>query len=736
MSAKDWEKLNVTRDEVTKIGEALKQKEFRQLFIDYCEEITDPENRKLYEKEITQLERERGININFIHPEPGYVIKTSGNGTTKTFINIATNEKVDKPTSVSTTKADGERGLTWTLPHILAPPRRDVDKKGDLCHVYDVVFHPDTLHLAKRNNAFRQLVNDTAIDAVQQSFQVQLDRTNIKLPKISYKGLAKPTVIRKKIDGFDVSTVEPSPIDSIYPRVQHDSNAKPNVVKESDEPIEKYTTPKFKIVQRRDVEYHEMTDELDAKINLAIPKELVVTIDLPLLTTTQDANLDVTNKQITLMSEKPAKYKVEIALPYEVYEENGSARFDKSKRQLIITLPVRGKRNIKITDFLREDSGIESDQPMCGNKMEQSDESDEPISDKNDNDTAVVDNNNCVDADLFLDANIDYTLPNFTFNQIDEILAFTLHVKNVDPSSIVIDRKDFFNTAHIKFSSIGAGFFPIHYSFCVKFPSQYGGIFREITAEAWDNNVIFQFELNNYDFMSYETGINDATLVSYDIAEKLIGRQSVTSQGKEIEDDSLCIEVRSDREESELIIAINEQKKNSKKSQETSNDENEISEDVFEDVQSIGGDNVAKRQTKKAVRKRAKKPRSMSESYCDQLKVINELDLLKLDNNNKKHGEEPNGRKKNMQRSVSESSDDEQHDEDDGMTGAIRYKHKSILKNRNSLSECNESSIDDNSKNFYSMSADCGISESHDSLSESCKKQVRFSDIIKRQLFR
>jgi dynein assembly factor 2 len=230
MSLKDWETLNVTRDEVNKIGEALKHKEFRQLFVDYCEEINDPENRRIYEEEITQLENERGVDITFVNPEPCYVIKTSSDGTTKTFINIATNEKVDKPSHAVATSADGKRGLSWSLPHILAPPRRDMDKKGALCHVYDVVFHPDALHLASRNASFRKLVNDTAIDAIEQNFKVKLDRANMKFPKgLAYKGMAKPTVIRKKKENFDASSMEPSPIDSIYPPMPEDSKSKPKV---------------------------------------------------------------------------------------------------------------------------------------------------------------------------------------------------------------------------------------------------------------------------------------------------------------------------------------------------------------------------------------------------------------------------------------------------------------------------------------------------------------------------
>lgn len=141
------------------------------------------------------------------------------------------------------------------------------------------------------------------------------------------------------------------------------------------------------------------------------------------------------------------------------------------------------------------------------------------------------------------------------------------------------------------------------------------------------------------------------------------------------------------------------------------------------------------------MRKRVKKGRSMSESYCDELKVINELDSLESNKNKNKKMDDKRGKNsKNRnksnggkQRSLSESSDDNIGD----MPVQNNLKYKSILKNRNALSECNEMSSMDDAKNFYSMSADdFGICESHDSLSESCKKTVRFSDIIKRQLFR
>lgn len=106
---------------------------------------------------------------------------------------------------------------------------------------------------------------------------------------------------------------EPSPLDSIYPPIRDQTTLAPKSIV-----VEKYTTPKYKLVQRRDVQFHEMTNELDSKINVALPKELVLTIDLPLLNSTQDCQLDVTQKMVRLISEKPAKYKLDVALPYKV----------------------------------------------------------------------------------------------------------------------------------------------------------------------------------------------------------------------------------------------------------------------------------------------------------------------------------------------------------------------------------------------------------------------------------
>lgn len=176
------EEITITQSEFEQIEKAFKNDEFKKLFFDYCEEIQDPENRKIYEQEIIQLEAERGVDVTFINPEPGFVLKTSVDGATTCFINIAKCDKIEKPSNQVK-----DKGLVWSIPYSQSPPRRDYHDKQK-CLVYDVVFHPDAILLAERNEALRKHVIEVALDAIEREFKVKLDRTNVKPSKLKFKG--------------------------------------------------------------------------------------------------------------------------------------------------------------------------------------------------------------------------------------------------------------------------------------------------------------------------------------------------------------------------------------------------------------------------------------------------------------------------------------------------------------------------------------------------------------------
>lgn len=489
MANKKWNEIDMSIGEMQSFSEAFKKEEFRKLFFEYCEELNDPENKKQFEEELIQFESERGVNVKFIHPEPGFVIKTSIDGDTKAFINVAKNLNIEMPTSQSSLNENGQRGLTWSIPHTVCPLRRDLDNKGVICVVFDVVFHPDTIYLSEKNDRFKKLVIETACDAVEKSNDLTIDRNNLKFPKLAFKGQAKPTIIRKKDEKFIDENSEPNPMDSIYPPIVQ---IKEKIIKQKIDEI--YTTPKYQITHRRDIEYHEFINDKNAKLNSTIPKELIISIDLPLLNSTQDVTLDVTSKQIYLFSEKPAKYKLTIKLPYEIMENEGSAKFDKNNRKLVITLPVV-QQTINVIKFDDKSNNIEE------------------INDE----IKIVDKpQKTLKKSDFLDNSINYNLPSFTCETIENGVELTLQVKNIDSSTLEFIKKE--NKFYVKFACIGSGYYPIHYSFLIYFIPN-SSIIENVETDIWDNSCIIKFELNEK-CEKYLAGLNDSNLEEYYLNKK------------------------------------------------------------------------------------------------------------------------------------------------------------------------------------------------------------------------
>lgn len=190
--------LNLSNDELKRFSDAFQNEEFRKLFLEYAEEINDPTNRQLYEEEIRAAEEQRGSDVTFVHPKPGHVLKTILNGQTKCFINIATNEHVEKPSYTKNNGTNGKQGANWSLPHCLAGPHEDLDHDSKVCTVYDVIYSPDTYRMAETNAKFMQMIEDSALESVENNYHCQLDRNNVKRLKMKFKGVAKPTIIRRK----------------------------------------------------------------------------------------------------------------------------------------------------------------------------------------------------------------------------------------------------------------------------------------------------------------------------------------------------------------------------------------------------------------------------------------------------------------------------------------------------------------------------------------------------------
>ncbi|XP_038864697.1 protein kintoun-like [Salvelinus namaycush] len=349
--------LNITPDEIGRFTKAFQNEEFRKMLHEYAEEISKPENKKKYEEEIKLLEQERGVDIQFVHPEPYRALKTSMDGRQKCFINVCSNDMIRKPEFRRVDEA-GRVGQHWSLPHSLTPGTPDRDTKGNKYTIYDVVFHPDTIHMAGNNPRFMEMVDKTAVEAVENGGRVKLDKNNVRVLKIKYKGTPHAAVMRKPFPGQPAKE-KPSPLDDHlsfpYPDEKQPDTATNQ--KESRKPkakIQSHTqisqrqqnanSPKEPTKPHYTLKYRSFIDLQDFRCSRDSgqsprPKEIVITIDLPLLRSVADADLDVTERLVSLESKKPA-YRLEVPMAYPVDENKGEAKFNKQKKQLVVTLPV------------------------------------------------------------------------------------------------------------------------------------------------------------------------------------------------------------------------------------------------------------------------------------------------------------------------------------------------------------------------------------------------------------
>ena len=144
----------------------------------------------MYEREIAQLERERGARVRWLRPEPVLVLKTrrlalvedstpESNKGTKVFINVAQSAEI-AAAHIKPVPGGGKKGgAHWDIPYSLSPLKEDRDHAGQKCQVVDCVFHPDTVRMARGNPRFMQLLLDTAVEAVEgmPGFGCKLDRS-------------------------------------------------------------------------------------------------------------------------------------------------------------------------------------------------------------------------------------------------------------------------------------------------------------------------------------------------------------------------------------------------------------------------------------------------------------------------------------------------------------------------------------------------------------------------------
>uniref|UniRef100_A0A670HM23 Protein kintoun n=1 Tax=Podarcis muralis TaxID=64176 RepID=A0A670HM23_PODMU len=340
------EALELTGDEVERLSKAFQDEGFRKLFADYAAELSDPAQRAVYEAEVSALERQRGVEARFLHPQPGWVLRTSQAGSRRCYVNVCGNALVARPEA-----RPEPGGSRWTLPHCLAPAREELgsrrrpgEPRGPPRLVYDVLFHPDALRLAARSARFRRLVSDTALEALESHFAPGLDRANAApLRGVKYKGVPQATLLRTPLPGAAPEGTgeeeSPSPPLPPFPTPYAYPPRPAQPPRPAPQPAPAATTPRWSLRQRSYVDLQDYRCCRDSAPS-PVPRELVVTVELPCLGSAAQAELEVRGRELRLESRRPAAYSLRLPLPYAVDEAAGKATFNKAKRQLVVVLPV------------------------------------------------------------------------------------------------------------------------------------------------------------------------------------------------------------------------------------------------------------------------------------------------------------------------------------------------------------------------------------------------------------
>ena len=398
------EDLNLTKEEVDKFQNAFKDEAFKKMFAEYAAEIADPKNKAESDAYLRQLEMEGkiesvyGKDVQLVMPKAGFVAKTfdeadaddapstsqtndrnsgtnasSNSGKTrfgrKAFVNVCHSDKCE---DASSEKKPG--GLQWSVPHTLGQPHEEKDKAGETCVAYDFCVSENTYAMAMRDERIKKMVTETAIEAVNRAFGAKLS-LKFTTPRKTYVGpKTGPGVqaIKGKGKGKDAepnthttpggrvaplggagsgSVNDPDPStptasafrfdDAVAGRPSRPSREAPAGHREPAGECE----PTHALVHREDgkdmsKQFGRGSASREAeKRRDTRPSALVLRVDLPKLDSVADAELDVGDSRVFFCV--PGKYKLDLALPYEVFGDEGKAKFDKAARRLEVTLPVR-----------------------------------------------------------------------------------------------------------------------------------------------------------------------------------------------------------------------------------------------------------------------------------------------------------------------------------------------------------------------------------------------------------
>jgi len=364
----------VTAEEVSKLTKAMKDDQFRGYMDEYCRETSDPAHRKEYLQYLEQLEAkgEMPEGQALLRCQPGLCVKTTilfkSGQQQKCFINVVHTDQLDDLKMGDAEKAGGG-GRNVQLPYSLSPPRPDRDLKDQYCMTCDLAVSTRTFLQAKQSPQILKLVVDTAADGLASKFlqgYEEVKKDFKVMQRMQCKGgMPMPMSIQAsqlKTNGKVQARPKLKPgSDAVTPgelrkmRAEAKEKRKLSEPQEvDDEKEEAAPAPVEEVSRRIRVPKHslihsgviDLTDFMESNHrpsgpSSTIPQLLKLTVELPTVKKSSDINLEVTSLNVVV--EVAEKFYLDLPLPYEVQENDGTARFDKGKQALCLELPVKAK---------------------------------------------------------------------------------------------------------------------------------------------------------------------------------------------------------------------------------------------------------------------------------------------------------------------------------------------------------------------------------------------------------
>eukprot|EP01083_Nonionella_stella_P139592 426080_1 len=341
----DDKDLQLSPEETKKFSEAMKKKDFRDMFMNYVEELSDPKVKAENEKYLRQLEAEGKApkNRKLMQPSPVFCVKTKTTKTgDKVFINVCSGDLVDEAKvsndpGPSDKHSSGSHGgnLHWRVPYILSECRPFKANDGSCFSAFDIVFNTKTIKHGDSDKRFKTLIIQTALEAVESKSNSALVKQFKTLKNFTFKG-GEPPLMSVNVSPDAKLAEHRTPGSS---RSQKQSTEQKNPRSTNKKSCSPEAVPEFEIVYSGEISVQNFTTDRVQRVDERRPELLIVRVKLPKLTSIKGVVLDISEKQLQLC--KPKMYRLSVDLPYAVDEAGGSAKFDKGTRELRVSLPVK-----------------------------------------------------------------------------------------------------------------------------------------------------------------------------------------------------------------------------------------------------------------------------------------------------------------------------------------------------------------------------------------------------------